>query len=174
MNKIDVGGAEAFSASVPIVRGTASETKYMVDGMDVSSPSGTATIANFYLDPFSYEETSVQVGAGSAENSSGGLNFNLVTRSGTNRWRGGIKFNGTTPNLANGTNYSDELRTALLATTPAKAIAANPELEPGNEIRKMTDVGASLSGPIVRDKLWFAATWHDQRLDQYVLGGVQP
>src|SRR5436190_2350377 len=83
MNKIDVGGSEAFNASVPIVRGATGDSKFMVDGMDVSSPSAAGTIANFYLDPFSFEETSIQLGAGSAENSTGGINFNMVTRSGT-------------------------------------------------------------------------------------------
>ena len=38
----------------------------------------------------------------------------------------------------------------------------------------MSDVGAWLSGPIVRDKLWFAGTWHDQRMDQHYLGGYNP
>ena len=171
MNKIDVGGIEAFTASVPLYRGTAGETKYMVDGMDVSSPSGTATIANFYLDPFSYEETSLQLGAGSAEMSSGGLNFNLVTRSGSNRWRGGFKGNFTAPAIANGQNYSDELRAQLLAGVPPRVLAVNPDLEPGNDVQKYTDFGADLSGPIIRNKLWFATTWHDQRMDQYVLGG---
>lgn len=174
MNKIDVGGSEAFSASVATVRGSTGESKFMVDGMDVSSPSGTGTIANFYLDPFSFEETSIQLGAGSAENSSGGINFNMVTRSGTNRLHGGAKANGTTPALANARNYSDTLRSQLLAGVPPKALAVNPNLEPGADIQKMTDVGAWLAGPIVRDRLWFAATWHDQRMDQHYLGGYNP
>jgi hypothetical protein len=174
MNKIDVGGAEAFSASVPAVRGTSGESKFMVDGMDVSSPSSTATIANFYLDPYSYEESSIQVGAGSAEMSSGGLNLNVVTRSGTNTFRGGGKFNFTTPGLANGENYSDELRAQLLASVPPKALAANPDIEPGTDIQKFTDAGAWLGGPIMRDRLWFVGTWHDQRLDQHYLGGYNP
>jgi len=174
MNKIDVGGTEAFSASVPIVRGATGDSKFMVDGMDVSSPSAAGTIANFYLDPFSFEETSIQLGAGSAENSTGGINFNMVTRSGTNRFHGGAKINGTTPGLANGKNYSDELRAQLLAGVPPKVLEANPDIEPGADIQKMSDVGAWLSGPIVRDKLWFAGTWHDQRMDQHYLGGYNP
>ena len=174
MNKIDVGGTEAFSASVPIVRGATGDSKFMVDGMDVSSPSAAGTIANFYLDPFSFEETSIQLGAGSAENSTGGINFNMITRSGTNRFHGGAKINGTTPGLANGKNYSDELRAQLLAGVPPKVLEANPDIEPGADIQKMSDVGAWLSGPIVRDKLWFAGTWHDQRMDQHYLGGYNP
>ena len=94
VNRIDVGGSDAWNASGIAVRGSGIENKYMVDGMDVSSPSGTATIANFYLDPFSFEEASFQAGApGSADMSSGGLIMNMVTRSGTNALRGGFKAN---------------------------------------------------------------------------------
>lgn len=174
VSKIDVGGAEAFNASGIAIRGSGVENKYMVDGMDVSSPSGTATIANFYLDPFSYEETSFQAGAGTAEMSSGGLNMNMVTRSGTNTLRGGFKANWTLPAWANGRNYSEELRQQVLAAVPLRARLANPDLEPGNDIQKMTDVGGWLGGPIKRDKLWFAVTWHDQRLEQYILGAYNP
>ena len=171
ISKIDTGGAEAFNQSGAAVRGSGGENKFMVDGMDVSSPSGAANIANFYLDPFSFEATTFQVGAGSAENSAGGLNFNMITRTGTNQWHGGAKFNGTSPAWANARNYSDELRAQLLAGVPAKALAVNPNLEPGADIQRMSDVGVWVAGPIVRDKLWWATTWHDQRLDQHVLGG---
>jgi hypothetical protein len=174
VSKIDVGGSDARNASGIAVRGSGTENKYMVDGMDVSSPSGTATIANFYLDPFSYEEASFQAGAGSAENSSGGLNMNMVTRSGTNVLHGGFKANWTPPAWANTRNYSDALRNDLLAAVPQRVRERNPDLEPGNDIQDMTDVGGWLAGPIKKDKLWFAATWHDQRMSQYILGAYNP
>ena len=41
VSKIDVGGSDAWNASGIAVRGSGIENKYMVDGMDVSSPSGT-------------------------------------------------------------------------------------------------------------------------------------
>jgi hypothetical protein len=174
VNTIDVGGSNAWNASGIAVRGSGVENKYMVDGMDVSSPSGTATIANFYLDPFSYEEASFQAGAGSAEMSSGGLNMNMVTRSGTNTVRGGFKGNWTPQRWANARNYSDALRNQVLAAVPARARQANPNLEPGNDIQKMVDMGGWIGGPIKRDKLWYALTWHDQRMEQYILGAYNP
>ena len=35
-------------------------------------------------------------------------------------------------------------------------------------------IGAWTAGPIVRDKLWFSFSVHDQRLDQYLLGSYNP
>ena len=57
---------------------------------------------------------------------------------------------------------------------PPRALAANPNIEPNADIQKMYDVGAWLAGPAIRDKLWFAGTWHDQRLDSYKLGSYNP
>ncbi len=174
INKVDVGGSEAFLQSTTTVRGTTSENKFMIDGLDVSTPTGNGTTAVIYLDPYAFEETTFQVGAGSAENSVGGLTYNMVTRTGTNRFHGGAMFNGTTPALANSSNYSPELRAQLLAGVPPRVLAANPDIEPNADIRLMTDAGAWITGPIVRDHLWFAGTWHDQRLDRYILGSYDP
>jgi hypothetical protein len=174
MDKIDVGGTERFLQSTPIVRGSNTENKSMIDGMDISSLTGNGTGVVIYLDPYAFEETNIQMGAGSAESSAGGINFNMITRSGTNQFHGGILFNGTTPALARSRNYSPELRTQLLGSVPAKALAANPNIEPNADIRLMTDGGAWLGGPILRDKLWFVGTWHDQRLNRYILGSYNP
>ena len=174
MNKVDVGGTEQFLQSSASVRGTAEENKFTIDGMDVSALDGNATIAALYLDPYAFQETNFMMGAGSAENSNGGLTFNMVTRSGTNQLRGGAMYNGTFGPLADAQNFDDEMRAQLLAGVPPRVLAANPDLEPGADIETMYDVGAWVAGPAIRDRLWFAATFHDQRLDSYKLGQYNP
>ena len=114
------------------------------------------------------------LGPGSAENAAGGLTVNMITRTGTNRWSGSAKFNGTTPALANNQNFSDELTAQLLSTVPARVRAANPNFVPNADITKMTDVGGWVGGPIKRDRLWFVATAHDQRLNNKQLNAFNP
>ena len=174
MSKVDVGGTEQFLQSSATVRGNANENKFTIDGMDVSSLDGNATIATMYLDPYAFQETNFMMGAGSAENSNGGLTFNMVTRTGTNQLHGGALYNGTFGPLADFQNFSDDVEAQLLAAVPPRALAANPDIEPNADIEKFYDVGAWVAGPVVRDKLWFAATWHDQRLDSYKLGSYNP
>ena len=174
MSKVDVGGTEQFLQSSASVRGNANENKFTIDGMDVSSLDGNASIATMYLDPYAFQETNFMMGAGSAENSNGGLTFNMVTRSGTNQMHGGALYNGTFGALADFRNFDSTLREQLLAGVPARALAANPNIEPHADIEKMYDVGAWLAGPIVRDRLWFAGTWHDQRMDAFRLGSYNP
>jgi hypothetical protein len=174
MSKVDVGGTEQFLQSSASVRGNADENKFTIDGMDVSALDGNATIATMYLDPYAFQETNFMMGAGSAENSNGGLTFNMVTRSGTNQLHGGVMYNGTFGALADARNFDSDLRAQLLAAVPARALAANPNIEPNADIQKMYDVGAWLAGPAIKDKLWFAGTFHDQRLDSYKLGSYNP
>src|SRR6185503_9438119 len=136
LSKLDVGGTEGFLQSAASVRGTADENKFTIDGMDVSALDGNATIATMYLDPYAFQETNFMMGAGSAENSNGGLTFNMVTRTGTNQLHGGLTLNGTTPALANTNNFSDALRTQLLSNVPASVKAANPNLSPNADVQK--------------------------------------
>ena len=54
LNKIDVGGTEAFLQSTATVRGSSTENKSMIDGMDMSSLTGNGTGVVLYLDPFAF------------------------------------------------------------------------------------------------------------------------
>jgi hypothetical protein len=62
----------------------------------------------------------------------------------------------------------------LLAAVPPRALTANPNLQPGSKIISMFDAGFSVSGPIVRDKLWFVGTGKLVRLDQLRIGSYNP
>jgi carboxypeptidase family protein len=174
LNKVDVGGSESFLQSTATVHGSSNENGFLIDGMDVSNLDGNGTGAVLYLDPYAFQETNYQTsGGGTASTQKGGLLFNMITRTGTNQFHGGAMFNGANRGMGSA-NYSPELRTQLLAAVPALALAANPNIVPGADILKIYDVGAWLAGPIVRDKLWFSFSAHDQALDQYLLGSYNP
>ncbi len=174
LGKVDVGGSESFLQSTATVHGTSNENAYLIEGMDVSNLDGNGSQAIMYLDPYVFEETNYQMGsAGTAVSSKGGLIFNMITRTGTNRFHGGAMFNGANHGMGSA-NYSPDLRAQLLAAVPPAALAANPNIVPGADILKIYDVGTWLSGPIVRDKVWFSGAWHRQALDQYLLGNYDP
>jgi outer membrane receptor protein involved in Fe transport len=174
LSKLDVGGSESFLQSTATVHGSNTENGFLIDGMDVSNLDGNGTGAVLYLDPYAFQETNYQTsGGGTAVSQKGGLLFNMVTRTGTNQFHGGAMFNGANRGMGSA-NYSSDLRAQLLAAVPAVALAVNPNITPGADILKIFDVGAWLAGPIVRDKVWFSFSAHDQRLDQYLLGNYNP
>jgi hypothetical protein len=174
LSKLDVGGSESFLQSSATVHGSSNENGFLIDGMDVSALDGNGTVAAMYLDPYVFQETNYQAGgAGSAIAQKGGLLFNMVTRTGTNQFHGGGMFNGANRSMGFA-NYSDALRAQLLAAVPAAALAANPNIVPGADILHIYDTGAWVAGPVVRDRVWFSVSAHDQALDQYLLGNYDP
>jgi Carboxypeptidase regulatory-like domain len=173
-NNIDVGGTGAFQQSTTSVHGSrgGSETNYLIDGMNIGSVSGDGGI-QIYYDPFMFEQLNYQTGGVSAETSRGGFVYNMVTQTGTNRLRGSFMFNGSNDNLQFN-NISPEFRQELLLGVPPRVLAANPDIQPGSEIIRMYDVGLTVTGPILVDKLWFVGTLKRTFLDQYRIGSYNP
>jgi hypothetical protein len=167
---IDVGGSQGFQQQAVTVRGNNATNTFAIDGMDVSA--ATQTLAIIYLDPVSFQETSFQVAAAGAETSSGGMTFNAVTRTGTNQWHGGVGSPGSTlgSHWASAQNFSTQQRADVLATVPAAVLKANPNLSPNNNILMFNDFNAWIAGPVIKNKLWVAGSWRDQRYDILTLG----
>jgi len=174
LDKVDVGGTEAFVQSRATVHGSSQESGYYIDGLDVSSLDGNQTGATFYMDPFAYQETNYQVGgAGLAATSRGGLIYNGISRTGTNQFHGGFTFNGMTRGMQ-WHNFTPDLRTQVLAAIPQKVKDVNPNIQPFADILDNNDTGMWVGGPVIKDKVWFSGSAHYQVLNQYPLGGYDP
>jgi len=173
-NNIDVGGTGAFQQSTTSVHGSrgGSETNYLIDGMNIGSVSGDGGI-QIYYDPFMFEQLAYQTGGVSAETSRGGFVYNMVTQTGTNRLRGNFMFNVTDDSLQFN-NIDSALREELLRGVPPLALQANPNLQPGSKVLKMNDLGLTVTGPILMDKLWFVGTLKRTYLDQLRVGSYNP
>ena len=169
MNKYDVGGSEMFSQSFAQIYGsTHNERAYTIDGMDVTWAGGEGFVIS-YLDAHMFEEVNLQTASGSAESSKGGLITNMVTKTGSNKFYGSYNVTGG----GSGTswnNLSGKLFTDLLAAVPARARAANPDLVPSAKTLGIYDHSVSVSGPVMPDRLWFAATGSIATLEQYRVG----
>ena len=173
-NNIDVGGTGAFQQSTTSVHGSrgGSETNYLIDGMNIGSVSGDGGI-QIYYDPFMFEQLAYQTGGVSAETSRGGFVYNMVTQTGTNRFRTNFMFN-VTDDALQFNNIDAQLREELLRGVPPLALAANPDLTPGSKVLKMNDLGLTVTGPIMVDKLWFVGTLKRSYLDQLRVGSYNP
>jgi hypothetical protein len=172
-SKVDVGGSESFQQSGITVHGTSNENGYYIDGMNVSSTQSSGSIATFYLDPYAFEEANFRAGNAPAEAATGGLVFNMISRTGTNQFHGGTVFNGTNHKLGFN-NVDSTLAAQLLRNVPASVKAARPDLKPTADIRYLFDYGAWLAGPIQRDKLWWSTSFHHSQILQYLVGSYNP
>ena len=173
MNKYDVGGSEMFQQSASLAHGAAgAEGAYQIDGMDIGYAGSEGGLI-MYLDAHMFEEVNLQTASVSAESAKGGVITNMITRTGTNRFAGQYNFTGA--NSAMGSiNLTPQMRADLLKAVPARARAANPNIEPSAEILGIYDHSTTLSGPIIKDKLWFSGTASLVLLEQYRLGSYNP
>jgi hypothetical protein len=173
VSKIDVGGSESFQQSAAQVHGTNNENGYYIDGMNVSSTQSSGSIATFYLDPYAFEEANFRSGNSPAEASTGGLVFNMISRTGTNQTHGGTMFNGTNHSLGSD-NVSSALAAQILRAVPASVKAKRPDLKPTSDIRYLFDYGGWVAGALNPDKLWYSLSFHHQQILQYLVGSYNP
>ena len=137
---------------VNIAGGTGPENAYYVDGVNITDPRRGATSSNL---PYNFvRELQVKAGGYEAEfgRASGGI-IDVITYSGSNRF-GGQAFGFFTDNG--------------LTSEPRFAVAGTRESQFSEY-----DVGGSLGGPIVRDRLWFFAAYNPSfRRQRVEVGGV--
>jgi hypothetical protein len=172
----DVGGNNSFNNQTLSAHGSGSdENKYMIDGMDVSHGSGAGSSSVSYFDTYMFTEVNYGMGNNSAEWAQGGVVYNMITKTGTNDFHASFRIMGTNSSLQSD-NLSADVRARILEGVPARVLAVSPN--PRNGILKIVDSGLSLSGPLVRNRLWFTTTGKlnpltDVRLGSYEADGTQ-
>jgi hypothetical protein len=167
----DVGGDNSFHNQGLSVHGSGSdESKYMIDGMDVSHGSGSGSGSVSYFDTYMFTEVDYGAGNNTAENAQGGVIYNMISKTGTNDFHGSFRIMGTNDSLQ-ANNLSPEVRARLLEGVPARVRAVSPN--PKNGILSIIDSGLSVSGPIMRNKLWFVSTAKLNPLRELKLGSYE-
>jgi len=175
LNKVDVGGTEAYSQSNGTVHGAlqSNEGAFTIDGFEFGSAQNAGASLAMYIAPSTFQEVNYQTGNASAESQRGGLVYNMVTRTGSNQFRGDANFSGSRGGLQS-ENVTEALRKDFLAALPARVLSVNPDFTPSGKIREMYDAAFAFSGPIFKDKLWFVATVARASLDQLKVGSYNP
>lgn len=134
-----VPGAQPDAFGVSIFGASSPENRYLLDGIAVNNPVygvlGTPLAIDFI------QEVSVLSGGYMPEygRATGGI-LNAVTKSGSNEFHGSV-FSSFSPGALEGARKPVYRQGETIVTSP--------------RLRYLTDVGADLGGPLVRDKLWF-------------------
>jgi hypothetical protein len=169
VGKYDVGGSESMYASDVTLHGALkAEGNFLVDGVDVSNTSSPGQ-SGLYPDPGMFEEINYQAGNAPAENDRGGVIMSLVSRTGSNKFRGRFGTIGSYKPLS-ANNLTTKQRADLVASLPARLLALNPNFVPTTRIKSLDNSSVDASGPIVRDRLWFSASGQLAHVNKYWLG----
>ncbi len=127
------------------------ENNYILDGISTTDPAFGGGGANL---PFEFvQEVEIKTGAYGAEygKSTGGI-FNVITKSGSNEFRGDVFGYFTTKGL---------VREVKASAIPFRGAAPSGFSE--------IDAGADIGGPIIKDKLWFFGAFNPQRRENFFL-----
>ncbi|MEM1204352.1 MAG: TonB-dependent receptor [Acidobacteriota bacterium] len=164
MDRINVGGNESGQQPNFVGSGSnGSQNKFMIDGVDITDQSAVGA-SSTYFGFEQFEEMSFSTGGTDVEIQTPGVQLNMVTKRGTNEWRGSGSFNVTDEE----TQASDNLDRGDLA--PGQDAAGN-ELT-GNQIQRIEQWGAEAGGFIWKDRVWVWGSVDENDINQSVFGGA--
>lgn len=140
----DVGGTQSMQQSSMSAHGSRTDdVSYNIDGATVNWPGGGGGATMIYYDQGMFEEVNYVTSAIPAEMLAGGVNINMVTKVGSNQWRGTARYNFSNDDLQ-GENWADRQK-------------ENPLLL-GNPTKKTYDLNVNGGGALVQNKLWVNGT----------------
>jgi Carboxypeptidase regulatory-like domain len=174
-DRINVGGNESGQQSQYVGPGsTGDQAIWAVDGVVITDMAALGSSPAYY-DFDSFEEMQVTTGGSDTTIATGGVVLNMVTKRGTNEWRGSGRYF-----LADESWQSDfDLDDSDLGQAgPWNAGGAfptgraQPAFSQGNRIVSVEDYGAELGGPIVKDRLWVWGSYGMQQVDLLTIANV--
>ena len=152
---LNVGGSSSGQQVGLAARGTSANVQWNLEGGSITDLSSNSSPSYFNFDSFS--EIQVTTGGGDVSVQSSGLSINLVTKSGSNVFKGS----------AVGTFENDDMQ-AQNVTKELFDAGSNGFLS-GNPLKKITNASFEYGGPILKNKLWFWGAADHQDINTGVL-----
>jgi hypothetical protein len=168
-DRINVGGNESGQQSQYVGPGSGGEQAvWSVDGVVITDMAALGSSPAYY-DFDSFEEMQVSTGGSDATLATPGVSLNMVTKRGTNEWRGSGRYLVADESWQSDLDFSrDDLGNAIPGTGTPNQTAFSQ----GNRIVEVTDYGAELGGPIVRDRLWVWGSYALNEIDLLTISDV--
>jgi hypothetical protein len=159
MDRENIGGNMSGQQSNYISRGgNPTNNKWSLDGVDITDMSATGASPSYY-DFDAFQEMTINTGGVDVTQQTGGVGINLVTKSGTDKFRGSTRFYETDDRFE-ANNVNDSLR---------KQGATS-----GNPIQNIKDYGLEMGGPIKQGRAWVWGSYGKQDVNVGVVGFFKP
>ncbi|MCX6544848.1 MAG: carboxypeptidase-like regulatory domain-containing protein [Acidobacteria bacterium] len=159
MDRQNIGGNASGQQSNFVARGASTtQQKWNLDGVDITDMSATGG-SPVYYDFDAFEEMQISTGGADVTMQTPGVGINLVTKSGTDKFRGSGRYYVTSQRFES-VNITDALRTQGATS--------------GNPIQDIRDYGIEVGGPIKKGRAWIWASYGVQNVKVGVNGFYQP
>jgi hypothetical protein len=160
-SNVDVGGTNILNtagSNLSVHGGSLGDTRLLIDGVTIANTEGTGYSSNMLANMSSTQEVAVDYSAATAESISGGLQINMIPKTGSNTFSGTLFATGATSGMQG--HNSDATLVARGFPTP-------------NSMKSQSDVNPGFGGPLKRDRLWFYTAARFTRQENYVGGLFQ-
>ena len=160
-SNVDVGGTNILNtagSNLSVHGGSLGDTRLLIDGVTIANAEGTGYSSNMLANMSSTQEVAVDYSAATAESISGGLQINMIPKTGSNTFSGTLFATGATSGMQG--HNSDATLVARGFPTP-------------NSVKSQSDVNPGFGGPLRRDRLWFYTAARFTRQENYVGGLFQ-
>lgn len=138
IDRPNVGGSRSATQAVIAARGDdGSNTSWNIDGVTITDPVASGA-SSTYFDFNAFEEVQFSTASIDPREQTGALGINIVTKRGTNAWRG----------LARVYFTNDDLQQENLP-----ASVQGPGLT-GNRVNQLAEYGADAGGRLKQDQIW--------------------
>jgi hypothetical protein len=147
MDRENIGGNMSGQQSSYVSRGGGttgsggSNNKWLLDGVDITDMSATGS-SPMYYDFDMFQEMTINTGGVDVTQQTGGVGINLVTKSGSDRFRGSGRLFDTNHRVESN-NITDALRLQGASS--------------GNPIQDIQDYGVEMGGPLKKGRAWIWA-----------------
>ena len=151
LDRVNVGGSETGTQALIVGPGsTSDQVVWALDGMVITDMASLGTAPGFF-DFDSFEEIEVTTGGSDASIASGGVVLNMVTKRGTNQWRGSARFYYANASLRSKLDIDES---ELGQAGAWNRFNAQTDFKQGNRVDFLRDWGVEGGGPVLSDRLW--------------------
>ncbi|MCM2268685.1 MAG: TonB-dependent receptor [Thermoanaerobaculia bacterium] len=151
VDRVNVGGNESGQQSGYTGNGDdGTNSTWSIDGVEITDIGAIGSSSSYY-DFDAFEEMQVTTGGSDSGARTGGVGINLVTKRGTNEWRGSARYLVSDQDWQSDSDLdaSDFGQPGAWNSNRTQTTFAN-----GNRIVEVLDYGFEVGGPILKDKLW--------------------
>jgi hypothetical protein len=159
MDRENIGGNMSGQQSNFVSRGAnPTNTKWSVDGIDTTDMAATGASPTYY-DFDAFQEMTINTGGVDVSQQTGGVGVSLVTKSGTDKFRGSGRYYVTDDKYESNNITNDQRKQGATS---------------GNPIQNIKDYGIEAGGPIKKGRAWVWGSYGKSDINVGVLNFYKP
>jgi hypothetical protein len=165
-DRINVAGNEGGQQSTFLGLGAAfSDNDFLVDGVQITDMSATGASPTYY-DFEQFEAVELSTGGADVTKSTSGVGVNMVTRRGTNEFRGTARFIDA---KKDGLGFLSQSHSEFDCNDAGEG--QDCESVGSKGLRDIREYGFEAGGPAIADRLWFWGSWGNADIKSTAVGG---